>query len=140
MKLKEKITKLFYVDKLKPSDIAKKLRVSKSTVTRYIKENYKYEEEKEKRKIENRNKKIAFTKKYMNEKRKKNNDDYLIIKKQHDQASIELSGGSLNINNRAFRRWNSSVYKYDKKSQSYKLDKKIIAGADVPKKIDWKGF
>lgn len=128
------------MDKLKPSDIAKKLKISKSTITRYIKVDPRYKEEKKNRKLDNKNKNIEFTKKYMKKKRKNSIDDYIIMKRQHEQASIELSGAGSNISNRAFKKWNSSVYKYDKRTQSYRLDNKVIAGADVPKKINWKSF
>ena len=58
----------------------------------------------------------------------------------HIQASIELSDGRKEISNRAFRDWNSSIYKYDKKGKSYVLKKEIITGIDVPKRIKWIAF
>ena len=57
----------------------------------------------------------------------------------HIQASRELSGGK-NISNRAFRNWNSSIYKYNDKTKSYYLKKGIVTGFDVPKKINWKSY
>ena len=55
----------------------------------------------------------------------------------HEQASMELSGGKRPMSNRAFRDWNSSIYKYNNKNRSYELKKGITAGADVPKRINW---
>lgn len=91
------------------------------------------------RKQQNRKKNIEYTKKYIASARKqKSRDlDYAILRQAHEQASRELSGGRKPINNRAFRDWNPSIYKYDKKTKSYILKKNIIAGADVPKRINW---
>lgn len=41
------------------------------------------------------------------------------------------------ISNKVFRDWNSSIYKYDKKTKSYKLKSDIVATSDVPKSIKW---
>ena len=82
------------------------------------------------------------TKKYINLKRKQTSFDveYALLRQTHEQASRELSGGSKQISNRAFRDWNTSIYKYNEKSKSYVLRKGIIVGADVPKRISWKNF
>ena len=55
----------------------------------------------------------------------------------HEQARRELSGGNRPISNRAFRNWNTSIYKFNEKSSSYVLKKGINVGADVPKRIKW---
>ena len=39
---------------------------------------------------------------------------YAQLRQMHIQASRELSGGRKTINNRAFRKWNSSIYNYNK--------------------------
>ena len=70
-------------------------------------------------------------------KNKKDNNDYAVLKLLHDQASRELSASRNYIDNRAFKRWNSSAYEYNSKTKSYVLKKGIIAGADVPKTIKW---
>ena len=72
--------------------------------------------------------------------RKKKKDDiaYEQLKQAHIQATMELSGGRKTISNRAFRNWNSSIYKYNEKNQSYQLKRGINVGADVPKTIKWK--
>lgn len=66
-----------------------------------------------------------------------NLNDNEILKIMHDQASIELSQGKNIISNRAYRNWNSSAYRYDRKRQSYVLKKEINVGADVPRIIKW---
>lgn len=136
LELKEKILKLYFIDKKKQINIAKKLKVSKYIVSRTLAKDSRYKEEKEKRKLENKKKNREFTKQYMNKKRGEN--DYLILKKMHDQASFELSGGKRPMNNIAFRNWNSSLYKYNDKNKCYVLKKGLTVGADVPKKINWK--
>lgn len=50
---------------------------------------------------------------------------------------MELSGDRKPINNRAFRDWNSSIYKYNERNKSYVLKKSINVGADVPRQIKW---
>lgn len=57
----------------------------------------------------------------------------------HIQASQELSSPR-RMNNRTFRNWNSSIYKYNTKTKSYYLKKGIVTGNDVPKKINWKSY
>ena len=48
---------------------------------------------------------------------KKGTDDYAVLKEMHQQASRELSGGTKPISNRAFRNWNTSIYRYNDKSK-----------------------
>lgn len=136
---KETILNLYFLEKIRVVDIAEKLNISKSAVSQVLKTDARYINEKEKRKLENRNKNIEFTKKYMKTKRKKRgtDGDYALLRQMHEQASRELSGGRKPINNRAFRNWNTSIYRYNDKSKSYVLKKGINVGADVPKKIKW---
>lgn len=62
------------------------------------------------------------------------------VEQMHDQASMELSKSKGTISNKAFRDWNSSIYKYDGKGKSYVLKKGIITGMDVPKRINWRNY
>ena len=73
---------------------------------------------------------------YINYKRAKEIAINEQLKHEHIQASIELSGGK-SINNREFRKWNSSAYEYNKNTNEYQLRKEIITSFDVPKKIKW---
>lgn len=89
----------------------------------------------------NKKKHIEKTKSYINKKRNSKSDiDYAIIKQQHEQASRKLSGVTNHINNRVFKKWNPSAYKYDEKGKNYVLRKEITAGIDVPKRISWKNY
>ena len=134
---KDAIIELYFVKKLRVIDIAKQLEISKSAVTQVLQKDNRYLKEKELRKQQNRRKNIEYTKKYMANLRKSNEMEYARLKQAHIQATMELSGGNKPINNRAFRNWNSSVYRYDEKRKSYILKRGIIAGADVPKQIKW---
>ena len=67
----------------------------------------------EKRKEINKKKHNAQTMQYIAKKRKQRKDGdiaYAQLRQMHIQASRELSGGRKTINNRAFRKWNSSIY------------------------------
>ena len=70
--------------------------------------------------------------------RKNNSINYEILKVQHNQASIELSGRKT-INNRAFRNWNSSIYRFHERTKEYRVKEELkdkISYA-IPKKIKW---
>ena len=134
------ILKKYFEDKMKQVDIATELNVSKYKVSRVVTKDPRYKIEKERRKESNRKKNREETKKYISKERKKKKDDiaYEQLKQAHIQATMELSGGRKTISNRAFRNWNSSIYKYNEKNQSYQLKSGINVGADVPKTIKWK--
>ena len=141
--MEEQILNMYFKDGKKQIEIANELNVSKYKVSRVVSKDARYKNEKEYRKIINKKKHRENTKKYITKKRKaklrnkKKVDDYSILKVLHDQASRELSGGRNTINNRTYKKWNSSIYKYDSNSKSYVLKKNIITGADVPKRIKW---
>ena len=63
MKSKRKnIIKMYFKDKLKPTDIAKVLKISNSAVTQVLQQDKRYNEEKQRRKIVNKNKHLERTK------------------------------------------------------------------------------
>ena len=136
----EMILQKYFLEGKSQTEIAKELNISKSKVSRIVSMDKRYILEKERRKKENQVKNKEFTKDYMKRKRKNKSIDldYIILRKLHDQASRELSGGRKPINDRAYRDWNTSAYKYNDKNKSYELIKEINAGADVPKRIDWR--
>lgn len=134
---KELIIKLYFDNGHTATYIAEKLKISNAYITKIIKLDSRYYEEKERRKeisIKKHNSKKAES---VIRKRKQQQNDDAILKNQHIQATLELSGGSRPISNRAFRDWNSSIYKYNSKNKSYELKRGIIAGVDVPKRINW---
>ena len=136
--MEEKVIYLYYTNKMLQKDIAEKLNISKSTICRIIKKDQRYEQEKENRKRLNRIKRNKDIQRRVECNRKKANaSDIQILKKMHEQASLELSGGRKTISNRAYRDWNKSAYKYDSKNKSYRLKDGLIVGRDVPKIIRW---
>lgn len=139
MSKREKIKELYFDYNCKQIEIAKELNVSTKYISKILRSDSRYNEEKQKRKEENKKNNIEFTKRYITEKRKEKNDiDYLILKTMHEQASKELSGGRKPISDRAYRDWNSSIYRYNENSKTYVLRKGINTGADVPNRISWK--
>ena len=136
---KDLILKLYYIEKLRVVDISKELGISKSAVTQVLKRDEKYIKEKELRKKQNKVKHNKQIQKWVeNKRREKDSSDFQILKVMHEQTSRELSGGNRPISNRAFRNWNTSIYKFNEKSSSYVLKKGINVGADVPRRINWK--
>lgn len=138
--MEEEILKKYFQDKMKQIDIARELNISKYKVSRIVNRDFRYKKEKERRREANQIKNREVTKNYINQQRKKKKDnlEYERLKQDHIQASIELSDGRKGIDNRNFKRWNSSIYKYNTKKRSYQLIRGINVGVDVPKNIVWK--
>lgn len=135
---REKILNMYFVQKLKPVNIATELNINKSTVTRVLQKDDRYIEVKGKRKAENRQKHIKKTKEYMKHKRevikRKKDKDNIDLKSMHNQASIELSKPR-KLSNMAYRNWNKSAYKYNQKRKGYEFRKELGRSYDVPKFI-----
>lgn len=64
------IIDMYFVEKLKPVEIAEQLGVSKSAITQVLKKDERYIEEKQQRKEENRKRNDEKTKEYTKNKRK----------------------------------------------------------------------
>lgn len=139
MNKKQQIIYLYYEKGLVQTKIAQKLNVSKAYITKIIKKDSRYKEEKENRKKKNKEKNKRETKKYISRKREEKRILDACIRKQHIQASNELSSKKI-ISNRNFRNWNNSIYEYNYKNKTYILKSKILVTEDVPKRIDWKGI
>lgn len=139
MKKSHQVLELYFINKYKQCDIASALGISRSSVNRIIMSDARYKNEKLKRKNENKAKNKKKTIEYIKRKRQLKGVDieYEALKRNHKEASRELSGGKKSISNRAYRNWNTSIYKYNYKSKSYVLKNGITVGADVPKKIKW---
>ena len=133
--MEEDILKMYFKEKMKQINIAKKLNISKYKVSRVISKNAESSKEKEKRKIENKKKNIEFTKNYIKQKRSESkNNDYAIMKNLHDQASMELSAPR-KLSNMAYRNWNKSAYKYNQEKSRFEFRKGLGRSYDVPKYI-----
>ena len=87
------IERLYFEEKKTLTEIAEKLKVSVSYITKVLKKNEMYNVEKEKRKEENLAKRRLKQKEiiYNRRRQKKNSDSsYLALKSSHEQASREL--------------------------------------------------
>lgn len=135
---KEIILNMYFVEKLRPVDIAKKLDISKSAVTQVLRKDKRYVQIKQERKSKNQKKHIEATKEHIKTKRKiaqfKNNADDLILRNMHNQASAELSQPK-KMTNMAFRNWNKSAYSYNEKKRRFEFREELGRAADVPKYI-----
>ena len=135
---KEVILNMYFIENLRPVDIAKKLDISKSAVTQVLKKDKRYVQIKQKRKSKNQKKHIEATKEHIKTKRKiaqfKNNADDLILRNMHNQASAELSQPR-KMTNMAFRNWNKSAYSYNEKKRRFEFREELGRAADVPKYI-----
>lgn len=134
MSIKEKIIDLFYNKHLKPVDIALELNVSNAYVSKIIKKDSRYHEEKSQRKQQNQLKHKERTIEYMKLKQKSNKDSYEALKAQLKQDAEELSY-YFDISDRSFRKFNSSAYKYNNKKKSFEIDRKLTVSIDVPKVV-----
>ena len=135
---KEIILNMYFVEKLRPVDIAKKLDISKSAVTQVLRKDKRYVQIKQERKSKNQKKHIEATKEHIKTKRKiaqfKNNADDLILRNMHNQASAELSQPK-KMTNMEFRNWNKSAYSYNEKKRRFEFRDELGRAADVPKYI-----
>ena len=139
MNIKEQVLNLYFIKNKKQKEIAEELNITKYTVSRIVTKDDRYINEKEERKkqnaINNKNKTIEYI--YSKREQKRINE-YDAVRKMHIQAVMELSEKNKPMNNKVYRDWNPSIYKYNEKSKSYVLKKGINVGADVPKRIKWK--
>lgn len=126
----------FYELHEKPNNIANELNVSPSYITKIIKKDERYLQEKTYRQeISKENRKIS-KRDWIRNKRKTEYDKQIdeMVKKQHIEASKELSY-STEMSDMAFMKWNRSAYKYDKNSSDLVLDRKLKCSADIPKRV-----
>lgn len=136
--MKEKILELYFNEKMKQKDIAIKLNISTSTVSRTIQKDIRYIEEKEIRKQDSETRHNKEIQKRVENKRKvnqfKRNNDDLILKSIHNQDSMELSKRS-RLSNENYRKWNYSAYQYNPSKQRYEFRDNLGRSYDVPKYI-----
>lgn len=132
----EKIIDLFYIQHFKVKKIAENLSVSSAYITKIIKQDNRYMQEKEFRKQQSKiNRKIAQNKFIKNKRdNKRIEDNYETVESQHIQASKELSKSSY-LTNENYRKWNSSAYKYNPSKNRYEFDDKLGRSYAVPKYI-----
>ena len=133
---KDMIRELFFEQHLKVTEISKNIGTSSAYITKIIKADPRYIEEKKNRKeISKGNRKIAQNSFMKNKREQKRIDDqYLIVKAQHNQDVMELSKRG-HMNNQTFRKWNSSAYDYNPSKKRYEFNEKLGRASDVPKYV-----
>ena len=133
---KDKIFSLFYIEHLKVKEIAEKVKVSAAYVTKVIKTDSRYKEEKNFRKEKSKEKRKLAQNNFIKQKRenKRIEDNYSFVQSQHIQASMELSK-TKKLTDENYRKWNKSAYKYNSSRHRYEFDKKLGRSYDVPKYI-----
>lgn len=135
---KDTIIHKYFIEKLKPVEIAKELNISKSAVTQVLQKDKRYKKEKIKRISKNKKNHNEMTKKYMKHKRevikRKKDKDTIDLRNMHNQATAELSK-KRRITNIAYRNWNKSAFIYNSKRKGYEFRKELGRSYDVPKFI-----
>ncbi len=117
-------------------EIAEKENISSAYVTKVIKQDNRYIQEKQYRKtISNEKRKIDQNKFAKNKREKRRiEDNYLALQAQLEQDSRELSK-SKHLSNESFRKWNYSAYTYNPSKKRYEFDEQLGRAADVPKYV-----
>lgn len=137
---KDKILFLYFEKHLNIIKISNELNVSKQYVSKIVRKDERHSEESLNRKKQNKQKQIERNKKCIQKKRKQDYENRLIasIELQHIQAVTELSGRKY-INNRAFRNWNTSIYKFNYRTKEYQVKNefKTKTSYAIPQKIKW---
>lgn len=134
--LKEQIIEYFYEKHLQVKEIANMLNTSQAYVTKVIKKDVRYTNEKTFRKNIAYEKRKKAQNKFAKNKREKQRleDNYCAMKAEHNQAVSELSERK-HLTNENYRKWNYSAYKYNPSKRRYEFDEKLGRSYDVPKYI-----
>ena len=134
--MKDKILILFFDNKMSQKEIAEKLHISKSYVSKIVTEDSRYAEYKNQKISNNKLKHNQAIKEKVKEYRKAIQFSYavdnLVLKEIHNQDIRELSKAP-KMSNEAYRRWNSSAYKYNPSKNRYEFDEKLCRPNDAPK-------
>lgn len=135
-KFKEDVIFLFYIQHLSVKEISEKVDISVSYVTKIIKQDTRYFDEKQYRKNVTKEKRRVSKNNFEKNKRmlKRIDDCYAFMKHQQAQDSRELSSSS-HLTNENYRRWNCSAYSYNPSKRRYEFDSKLGRSADAPKYI-----
>lgn len=136
MNMKKQILEMFFQKEMKCKDIAQDLNISTAYITKVIKQDSRYEKEKYKRKELNKEKHNEKTKELIKKQRDKiqfcHKVDDLILRKMHEQATMELSKNS-KLSDMAYRNWNTSAYKYNQAKKRFEFREELGKSYDVKK-------
>lgn len=133
---KESIINLFYDKHLKVKEIAEQEKTSSAYVTKIIKQDTRYIQEKESRKVISKSNRKISKNQFIKAKREKKRieDNYSTVQEQHSQASKELSKSS-HLSNESYRKFNISAYHYNPSKKRYEFDESLGRSYAVPKYI-----
>lgn len=139
MENKEQILDLFYNNHLKQTEIAKIMELSTQYISKIIKKDVRYEQEKEYRRKLSQEKRESYLKEFFKtyKRPKKDDDSYRQLQAQLKQDTLELSFAGGYISDYYFAKWNPNAYENDKNG-NLKLVKGLKVGADVPKTVNMK--
>ena len=134
---KDKIIELFYEKHLRPTDISNKLKVKMPYITKIIQKDSRYNEEKQTRKQDNKEKQKEQKRIYARNKREKERQekqDYqkLLIQINNDNKFLSTKKKTDDIQD---TRWLKSAYDYDKNSSDLLLKDEIRTGYNVAKRV-----
>ncbi len=134
--LKEKIINLFFEEHLQVKEISEIVNTACAYITKIIKQDSRYVEEKADRRNKSKEKRKISQNNFIKNKRERQRreDNYDIVILQHEEATRELSK-SRYLSNESYRKWNYSAYKYNPSKRRYEFDPKLGRAADVPKYI-----
>lgn len=127
------INELYFEKKKTLTEISEIINTSVSYISKILRQNKKYQEEKEKRKKENLIRRRKIQKDLIYSGREPKVDiEYINVINKHELASIELSKRSV-LGKDTLRKWCSSAYKYNEKKNRYEFDtKNLIKPVDFP--------
>ena len=128
------ITRLFYDEHLRPTDIAKQIGVGKSYITKIIQKDERYIEEKEYRAKQSKERHKVCKRNYINKKRQVDKQEYQAMIIQINKDNEYLSTKK-KLSDEAFSNWNRGMFDYDKHSSDLVLKNGINVGFDVPKRV-----
>ena len=130
-------TYIYYNSHLKQTEITKIIGVSTQYISKIVKKDSRYEQEKEYRKKLSKEKRESYLKEFFKtyKRPKKDDDSYAQLQAQLDKDSLELSYNSCHISDLAFAKWNRQIFKYDKNSSDLVLKRNIVVSCDVPKRV-----
>lgn len=133
---KDKIIELFFINHLSVKKIADSVGTSSAYITKIVKTDERYIQEKQYRKEKSKEKRKQDKNNFMKNKReqKRIDDNYSFVQAQHYKATRELSK-SRHLTNETYRKWNSSAYKYNPLKKRYEFDEKLGRASDIPKYI-----
>ena len=137
MDKKEQILDLYFNKHLQQTEISKQLQVSQQYISKIVKKDERYKQEKDYRKSKNAEKRKIYQMEYQkNYIRKKDNDiAFEALQSQLAQDARLLSYRAHNLSIYALKKANSSIYEYDKNRNQYVMLKGIKASIDLPKRI-----